>query len=245
MQDLLSDLVAEQQALDQYLQTLREKDWSRATPAEGWDVRDSISHLAHIEECAFDVLEGDGSRVAELKDHPSFDAFTQAGVERGRKILPNRVLEWWREARAHTVEALSRATGRERVLWVSGEISSRTLATLRLMETWAHGLDVHQATGTESEDSERLRHVAWLGWKSLPFAFSLAGEDYEQPVRVEVFGPNYRKWVFGPEDTDQVIRGPAAEWCRVVVRRLPVSRAEHLTAHGEVAQAALRIARVF
>ena len=32
-------------------------------------------------------------------------------------------------------------------------------------------------------------------------------------------GPKYAAWRFGPEDTDQVIRGMAGDWCRVVVQR--------------------------
>ena len=37
-------------------------------------------------------------------------------------------------------------------------------------------------------------------------------------------GPKYAAWRFGPEDTDQVIRGMAADWCRVVTLRQPASR---------------------
>lgn len=243
MRDILSDVVAEQQHLDQYLQGIKDRDWSRPTQAEGWDVRDQVSHLAHIEGYAHAALEGERDRLRDFTDQADFDAFTKIGVERGRTMMPNRILEWWREARAKTVESLSRSTGDERVEWVYGEISAKTLATIRLMETWAHGLDIHTAIGDESEDTDRLRHVAWLGWASLPFAFSHAGQQYGRPVRVEVFGPNYRKWVFGPEDTDQLIKGPAGEWCRLVVHRIP--EAEKLEAKGEVAQQALRLARVF
>ena len=97
---------------------------------------------------------------------------------------------------------------------------------MRLMETWAHGLDIKVAilgrmTPIPEDDLEedeedpiadtpRLRHIAWLGHKSLPFAFEQVGETFpEQGIRVELMGPKYAAWRFGPEDTDQVIRGMA------------------------------------
>ncbi len=90
----------------------------------------------------------------------------------------------------------------------------------------------------------RLRHVAWLGWRSLPYAFRLAGEEYREPVRVEVIGPNYAKWVYGPEDSTQIIRGQAGEWCRVAVQRLAADKTS-LKATGDVAETALRVARAY
>ena len=49
MHQILADLVAEQQALDQFLQTVKDRDWKTKTPAAGWDVRDQVSHLAFFE----------------------------------------------------------------------------------------------------------------------------------------------------------------------------------------------------
>ena len=69
------------------------------------------------------------------------------------------------------------------------------------------------------------------------------GEEYPAPIRVELVGPGYARWVFGPEESDQVVRGQAADWCRLVVTRLPPAQAGNLTAVGEVAATALRVAR--
>ena len=87
--------------------------------------------------------------------------------------------------------------------------------------------------------------LRWLGWKSLPYAFEYAGEEYSQPVRIEVLGPQWSKWVFGPADTDQVIKGQAGEWCRVAVQRMDAGKAKSLKAQGEVAETALRVARAY
>src|SRR3970040_2748970 len=106
----------------------------------------------------------------------------------------------------------------DRIEWIEGDMSARPFATFRLMEQWPHGLDSYATLGLEVEDTSRIRHVCWLGWKTLPHAFKEAGEDYE-PVRVEVIGPGYAKWVYGPSDTNQVVKGSASEWARVAVRR--------------------------
>ncbi len=243
MREILADLVAEQQALDQMLQRAPEREWKRATPADGWSVQDTISHLAATEEQALRALEGYKKLKAEVEAAGGIDAYNLAGVERGRTKRPQEVIEWWRHSRAAVVEALSRAPHQTRVAWYAGSMSARTFATTRLMETWAHGLDIVAALKREVADTPRLRHVAWLGWKTLPYAFARAGEKYRAPIRVELVGPGYARWVFGPEETDQVVRGQAADWCRLVVSRLPESSAGGLVAVGEVAATALRVAR--
>jgi uncharacterized protein (TIGR03084 family) len=122
-------------------------------------------------------------------------------------------------------------------------MSARTFATFRLMETWMHGLDIYSTLGLEVEDTPRIRHIAWLGWKTLPYAFKQAGEDYE-PVRVEVIGPGYSRWVYGPEDTDQIIKGSASDWTRIVVQRIK-PRNTRLKVTGEYAEKALAVARAW
>ena len=245
MREILADLVAEQQALDQLLQRAPDRDWKRATPAAGWSVQDTISHLAATEEHARRALTGARGLRAQVAAAGGIDAFNQAGVELGRTKRPPEVIEWWRHSRAAVVEILSRTPRQTRVGWYAGPMSVRTFATTRLMETWAHGLDIVAALKRDVADTPRMRHVAWLGWKTLPYAFGRAGEKYPAPIRVELLGPGYARWVFGPEESEQVVRGPAADWCRLVVRRLPPSSAGSLVAVGDVAATALRVARAY
>jgi uncharacterized protein (TIGR03084 family) len=243
MREILADLVAEQQTLDQVLQRSPERDWKRKTPAAGWTVQDVISHLAWSEERALRAIEGDKTLLREVKAYPGIDAYNDTGIILGRTKRPQEVIEWWRHARAAVVDALSHTPSDTRIKWLAGPISARTFATARLMETWAHGLDITSALGREVVDTARLRHIAWLGWKTLPFAFKGAGEAYRAPIRVELAGPGYARWVFGPEGSDQVVRGNAGDWCRLVVRRL--DGVGSLTATGDTAVAALRIARAY
>lgn len=245
MREILADLVAEQQGLDQFLQSIDYRKWSTPTPAAGWDIRDQVSHLASTEELAFGAIDQGAAGVAgAMKEHGSIDAFNAAGVARGREIRPAQVIEWWRHARADVVDALSRMTGKERTPWLAGDMSAKSFATTRLMETWAHGLDIHAAVDSHPVDTTRLRHVAFLAWATLPFAFTAAGEEYPSPVRIELRAPEYQKWIFGPDDSEQVIRGEAGEWCRVAVRRVDASETE-LEASGDLAERVLQLARAY
>lgn len=246
MREILSDLVAEQQFLDQFLQRISLKDWDRPTPAKGWTIRDTISHLADSEELAASVITGSDAGTGEISRYqtaPDLDALRQEAVLKGRKMRPQDVIEWWRGGRAKVVEPLSRMATDTRVHWVGSDISAKTLATTRLMETWAHGLDIYQAMGAEVEDTARIRHVCWLGWKSLPYSFKLAGLDYA-PIRVEVIGPGYAKWVYGPDNAENLIKGMAGDWARLVVRRVKPSQTR-LKVTGEAATAALDVVRAY
>ncbi len=242
MRDILSDLVAEQQFLDQSLQRIPIKIWDLATPNKPWTVRDTIAHLADFEDLGADSISG-GDRVLEWQKASDLEAFKKLAIKRGRSMRPQDVIEWWRGGRAKVVEPLSHMNGDDRIQWIVGDMSARTFATFRLMETWMHGLDIYATLGLEVEDTPRIRHVCWLGWKTLPYAFKEAGEDYE-PVRIEVIGPGYAKWIYGPDDTDQLIKGSASEWARIAVQRIKPEDTR-LKIAGEFAEKAVQVARAF
>ena len=71
------------------------------------------------------------------------------------------------------------------------------------------------------------------------------GSAEEMAVRDEVMGPAYAKWVFGPSDTDQVIKGPAGEFARLAVRRMKRKDAKNVKASGDVAEIALEVVRAY
>jgi uncharacterized protein (TIGR03084 family) len=243
VREILSDLVAEQQFLDQFLQKIGGKDWDKPTPRKGWSIRDTISHLADSAELAADALNG-GTRIETYQTAPNLDVLRLDALKKGRKMRYQDVIEWWRGGRAKVVEPLSRMEAEDRVDWIAGSMSARTFATMRLMETWAHALDIYGAMKAEVEDTARIRHVCFLGWKTLPYAFKVADKDYA-PIRVEVMGPGYAKWVYGPADTDQLIKGPAGEFARLAVHRLRRKDAKNLNAMGDVAETALDVVRAY
>jgi uncharacterized protein (TIGR03084 family) len=107
-----------------------------------------------------------------------------------------------------------------KIPWYGPPMSAPSLATARLMETWAHGEDVAAALGVTRTPTERLRHVAYLGFRTRTFAFlsrGLAAPDQE--VRVELTGPGGALWTFGPDDATERVTGPGLDFCLLVTRR--------------------------
>jgi uncharacterized protein (TIGR03084 family) len=116
------------------------------------------------------------------------------------------------------------------------------------METWAHGLDCFAALDEPTIDTDRLRHVAWLGWRTLPYAFAIARREPPAPLtelRVELTAPSGAAWTFGAEGRTNVVRGSASAWCRLVTHRWRDSTPPPLDAHGELAVASLEVAQAY
>jgi uncharacterized protein (TIGR03084 family) len=244
--DLVADLEAEQVALQSLLRDVEPSDWLRPTPAWQWDVRDSVSHLADTDELAIDTMrDGPRSLGRMVASHASAEDVTYEGVRRGRRRSGADVLAWW-EAVSHeeraTLRALDPAT---RVPWGLG-MRPPSFVTARLMETWAHGLDVYAALGVEPVDTPRLRHVAWIATRAVPYAFSVvARAPPSAPLRVELTLPDGTTWDTGPADAADRITGPAGEYCRVFVQRLRAADAPNLRAEGDAARAVLAVARAY
>ena len=55
--------------------------------------------------------------------------------------------------------------------WFGPPMSAASMATARLMETWAHGLDVADALGVHRPATARLRSIAHIGVRTRDFAF--------------------------------------------------------------------------
>ena len=124
---------------------------------------------------------------------------------------------------------------------MAGSLKPATLATTRLAEHWAHALDITEPLGIPFPDTDRLRHIAWLGHATLPYAFAVAGQEPHE-VRCELTGPDGSSWRYGPEGAGSTISGPAGAFCRVGAHRLSPDESG-LATSGPHAAAALRVLR--
>jgi uncharacterized protein (TIGR03084 family) len=119
------------------------------------------------------------------------------------------------------------------------------MATARLMETWAHGRDVADALGASTDTTERLKHIARLGVRTLDFAYSVNQlTPPAEEFRVELAAPDGTVWAWGPEDATQRVTGPAEDFCLLVTQRVGRD-ATALRATGPDAEAWLGIAQAF
>ena len=251
--EVIEDLVAEQDRIEAMLAGLSEEQWLTESAAAGWTVADVVLHLAQSEEGVMATVAAGGSAASGATAGGSAAGGATAGLVAGgvdeamdrlvqaERAAPDVVFERWRAARRAAVEALRAAPADVQLTWVAMSLKPRTLATTRLAEHWAHGLDVATPLGLPFPDTDRLRHVAWLGHATLPYAFALAGEA-PRPVLVELTGPGGGTWRYGPPDAESAIRGDAGAFCRVGARRLAAAESG-LTTTGPHAAAALRVLR--
>jgi uncharacterized protein (TIGR03084 family) len=239
LRTLVDDLADEAAALDALLVTLSDEQWQARTPAEGWDVRDSVAHVAIGDELALECVTArrvprlmqDGLE-AILEGDTAAKAFERRMLSRGRQMDPSDVHAWWRAGNAALCEALAGVEPGARLPWGPNRMSPASFITARVMETWAHGLDCFDAVGATSTDTDRLLHVVQLSVRALPYAFMINGVDAPGPVRVEVTSPGGDVWSVGPGDAPTVIRGSASDWCRVAVHRDRRGERERLDGTG-------------
>jgi uncharacterized protein (TIGR03084 family) len=240
MADIFDDLAAEYEQLDGILTALTPAQWAHPSAAEGWTVADVVLHLAQSEELVIASVAGDES-VFAAASAGRVDALADASVAAQRQISPADLLRRWRTAAGTTPGALRARPAGTRLRWITNRISPAALATTRLAEHWTHAHDIAGPLGVPYPDTARLRHIAWLGHRTLPYAFTIEGID-GGPVYCELTAPGGEVWRLGDPAAPSVITGPAAELCRVGARRLAPGDST-LTATGPLGAQALAILR--
>jgi uncharacterized protein (TIGR03084 family) len=215
---LLADLADEGAALDD---VVAGGGWEIPTPAEGWTVAHQIAHLAWTDEQALLAAtdpEGFARTVADAG--PRLGTVVDDAAAAGAREDPAALLDRWRAGRSAVARELAALPDGATLPWFGPPMSAASMATARLMETWAHGVDVTDALGRPPSVSGRLRHVAHIGIRTRDFAFAQRGMPAPaEPFRVELAAPDGSTWTWGPEDAAQRITGPALDFCLRVTRR--------------------------
>lgn len=245
LKSLCYDLEAEQADLDAVVTDLRERQWLASTPAPGWSIRDQIGHLAFFEDKGVLALqEPDAFRIERKAASADTAAYEGKSLQIIRSMSGVEVLRWWRTSRAILLQHLRKIRPNDRVPWYGPDMSVISFATARLMEAWAHGQDIADALALTRESTHRLRHIAHLGVATRTFSF--VNRDLQAPQRpvfVDLEAPDGSRWRWGEEGQD-VVRGPAVDFCLVVTQRrhLEDTRLEVL---GDEARTWLLIAQAF
>ncbi|HEY0890843.1 MAG TPA: TIGR03084 family metal-binding protein [Nocardioides sp.] len=251
LDQLLADLAAEGDRLRATVVGLDDSatgGWRTPTPAEGWDVATQVAHLAWTDEAAVlaaraaagDKSDWDALVLSAIADPEGFVDDGAAALATG---TTEQLLARWDAGRAALVAALRSADGK--LPWFGPPMSPASMATARLMETWAHAHDVYDALGITPQVTDGVRHVCHLGVRTRGFAYAARGlEVPDAEVRVELVGPSGDVWTWGPDDAAQRVTGPAYDFARLVTQRIHRDDTA-LVAEGEDAEQWLRIAQAF
>ncbi len=254
--EVLEDLLAEQEALDAVVAGIASQSWELPTPAAGWTVAHQIGHLVFFDRAAARAIAQPGAFAAErdrfieeaLADPDAMDRVTLGEY---LELSSSELMSAWRDARRELESAASDLAEGTRVEWYGPSMSARSFLTARLMEAWAHGLDIIDAldgAGVEHparEPTDRLRHIAHLGVVTRGWSYAVRGADGpHSEIRVELLSPGGDMWTWGPEDAPQRVTGPAEQFCAVVTQRRNLADTD-LQTTGEEAREWMSIAQAF
>ena len=221
---LIADLEAEQRQLDEIVAGLSADQWDAPTPSPGWTVVDQIGHLCYFDGAAVTAITDPDAFTGAVRDLMDAGQAGTSGVDDltlgpFRALdLPER-LEAWRRNRRALATAAAELGERDRVSWYGPSMGAKSFLTARLMEVWAHGVDVCDAIGAHRPATDRLRHIAHLGYVTR--GWSYANRDLDLPadgVRLELTAPSGALWTWG-DASDDTVRGRAEDFCLVVTQR--------------------------
>ena len=248
LDQVLADLDAEGGRLRAAVADLPESAWRGPSAAAGWDIATQIAHLAWTDEAAVLAVrasQGDSAGWDALVHRGMQDPahFTDDEAAAGARQEPAAILKRWDAARDELHRALSGAT--EKLPWFGPPMSPASMATARLMETWAHGLDVYQALGIEPTVTDAIGHICRLGVRTRDFAYRVHGlTPPDQEFLIELTAPSGTLWTWGPPEAEQRVTGPAYDFARLVTQRIHLAETA-LTATGPDAAQWLTIAQAF
>jgi len=248
---IINDLRQEQASLDDVMVVLAAEAWELPTPSPGWAIRDQIGHLAFFDRTATLALEDPEAFVAHREEF-----YTAASRDSGaadeitlsepRAMNPNELLDYWRHWRSALDHAARQANPENRIEWYGPSMGIKSFLTARLMECWAHGQDICDTVGAHRRPTERLRHIAQLGYITRAWTYLNRRLDVpEGDVRVELSAPSGEIWAWGPEQgADGLVTGSALDFCLVTSQRRNVADTD-MVVSGETAIDWLNRAQLF
>lgn len=243
---IVADLRAESDDLDALIAELPPERWAADTPAPGWTIAHQVAHLLWTDQVAFTAVTdepGFTEILGRAGQNPT--GFVDAAAEELAVLPPAQLLADWRSARSALHEALTAVADGRKLPWFGPPMSAASMATARLMETWAHGLDVADALGVVRTPTARLRSIAHIGVRTRDYAYAVNGlTPPAEPFHVKLTAPDGALWTWGPADAAQQVVGSAEHFCMLVTQRRALSTLD-VEAVGPDAERWLTIAQAF
>lgn len=246
------DLLDEQEALDAIVSGFSDDQWQLDTASDRWSVADQIGHLTYFDETASWAITDEArftesfqGMAAALEPDATPDEIDAPTLGRFREMSPAELLDAWRTNRQLLADAAATLDDDTRVIWYGPSMGAKSFLTARLMECWAHGQHICDAVGATHETTDRLRHIAQLGFITRKWTYLNRGLDAPSvPVRVELTAPSGEIWSFGPDDAEESVIGSAEDFCLVVTQCRNVASTD-LVVTGDAAADWMSMAQAF
>lgn len=249
MKRLCSDLKEQYQEFDDLVCRLNDKQWRDKTAFFQWTVFDEVAHIAFFDNEALLAIE-DPDRFNSRAETAMKVILSDASWPAYMNPLlgpeePAELLALWRDIRNRLVCQLGKMSPKDRLPWYGPDMSVRSFATARLMETWAHAQDVFDTLRIKRVNCARLLHVAHMGVVTFGWSFILRNcQAPEIKPRVELTGPSGELWKWGEPESIERVWGSAEDFCLVVTQRRNIADTR-LKWQGETVAKWLAIAQAF
>src|SRR6201999_4023415 len=167
LSEIVDDLRAESDELDALVAPLEDARWAEPTPAAGWTIAHQVGHLLWTDRGAL-VAVTDEDAFADVVKTAVEDplGFVNTAADQLAAVPPAELLADWRLTRTRLHDALLTVADGRKLPWFGPPMSGPSMATARLMETWAHGLDVADALGVTRPATAPLGSSAPLGGRA-------------------------------------------------------------------------------
>ena len=253
MNSLCIDLANEYSALHKLLVPLDESQWQLSTGFKSWSIYDHCCHLCISEEIALlAVTDGIGFKKEMSKRQRTRAVNNQQEPDWKNTLIPayghysgSELLDRWNTASTQLQKALQPLSPTLRIPWHGPDMSARSFATARLMETWAHGQSICDSLGIHRKNTNRLKHICELGYRTFSWSHVIHQLPIPQAqVSLSLTSPSGETWVWGEADNENSVSGSAEDFCLVVTQCRNFADT-NLHISGQVAQQWLNIAQCF
>ncbi len=240
------DFKEESDVLHVLLSDVAKVDFERKTQFKQWTVNDVLVHLHFWNQAADQSLndpDGFAALFAELAQSlasGSLRQFENAKIPaRG-----NALLEAWHALYCDMGARWKDLDPKRRVKWAGPEMSVRSSATARQMETWSHGQELFDLFGQTRKDDDRIKNIVILGVNTYGWGFKVRGMEAPDPMPfVKLTAPFGTEWTFG-EEGEAVITGSAVGFCQIVTQTRNVADTDIVT-KGRAAELWMKHAQCF
>lgn len=221
MKEIVNDLIAEQSSVDTLVADLTEEQWLIPLPdVEMWNIKDAIIHIAFFDYAATKLMKGGAEDLISFSQTESGeDKYVRA--TKYRHLTGAEVLSWWREERTRMACTFYEKHPKDRIPWAPGlPMSAKSLASARLMELWAHSVDISDALGIDPVVKDRITSTLFLSWQARANSYTINDLIMpDTPMYLELTLPSGEIWAKGDPAAENYIKGSAREWALVAIRR--------------------------
>lgn len=208
---------------------LDEADYERKTLFKNWTINDILVHL-HFWNMGADLSLNEPDKYDDMMKQ-FFDAIQTGNLRKHENAVIHErgqaLVEVWYDLSKKVADDFSTVDPKQRLKWAGPTMSARTCISARQMEVWAHGQAIFDLLGKDRVEADRIKNIVILGIN----AFGWTHQVHKLPMPenmpcVKLTAPSGSEWVFGENNTKQLIKGQAADFAKVVTQTRNIADTE-------------------